>query len=98
VPTGSYPWYRSTPVWGDFLNTIEEDITKIKPASADLISIASGNGIVTVQTKEATLISIYILSGQLIYENTINKDTQIPLNDGLYIVNVGGKTTKWMVN
>ncbi|HEY5590540.1 MAG TPA: T9SS type A sorting domain-containing protein [Paludibacter sp.] len=42
-------------------------------------------------------VSIYTLTGQLIYNDTVVKDTQIPLKKGLYMVKIDEKSTKVMV-
>jgi hypothetical protein len=94
VPKGSYDTYRNALCWREFVNIIEEDETAITPINKENISIhPSPNGI-SVDTQEATSISIYNISGQKVHQSTIYGNTEIHLNTGIYIVKMNNKSQK----
>ncbi|MDR0833384.1 MAG: leucine-rich repeat domain-containing protein [Candidatus Symbiothrix sp.] len=97
VPKGSYSTYWLAVGWGDFVNIIEEDATAINTISKDKIAINTiANGI-AIATKETTLISIVNISGQKVYQSTINGNAEILLNKGVYIVKVNNESQKIII-
>ena len=94
VPKGSYAAYWLQ--WG-FDNIIEMDYTVINPINAGnkiIKSVANG---IAIETKETTPISIYNLSGQIVYQSAIQGNEEIPLNKGVYIVNINNESEKLIV-
>ena len=97
IPKGSYAAYWVA--WG-FDNIIEmdfEDVTAINPIHKDNTTIKSiANGI-AIETKETTPVSVYNLSGQIVYQSVINENKEIPLNKGVYIVSLNNESEKVIV-
>ena len=94
VPQGSYTAYWLA--WG-FDNVIETDFTSITPINKDNATIKSIVNGISVETNIQTPISVYNLSGQKVYQSVIDGNTEIPLNKGVYIVNVNNESEKVIV-
>lgn len=97
VPHGSYSAYWIAGIWGDFANIIEENITANNLINNDNISIFNISNGIRIQTKQSTPITIYNLSGQLVYQSNIQGDTNINLDKGIYIVRTGNDSQKIVV-
>ncbi|WP_163319197.1 leucine-rich repeat domain-containing protein [Dysgonomonas sp. 520] len=94
VPKESYSAYWWA--WG-FDNIIEEEESSIYSISKDNISIQPILNGISIDVKEQTSISIYSLSGQIVYQSDINGYTEIGLNRGVYIVRVDNESQKVIV-
>jgi hypothetical protein len=94
IPLGSYASYAVAAGWLDFSNIIEEEPSAVDDINTDLVLVFTNDGMIHVRTKESMPVSVYTLSGQRVFERTIFDDAQIPLNEGVYIVNAGGQMTK----
>jgi len=94
VPKGSAAAYKAA--WG-FTNIIETDFTAINPINKDNATINSFANGIYIETNIQTLVSIYNLSGQKVYQSVINVNTEIPLNKGIYIVRVNNESEKVIV-
>jgi len=98
VPNGCLSDYSSKSVWKNFTTIIEDAAADVKPIDNNLRSVYGANGNVVISTNDAASVMIYSLSGQKVYENAnLGKYTEIPLNKGLYVVRMNGKSTKVMV-
>jgi len=97
VPKGSKSAYQSRNGWSEFANIIEEDVSAINPVNKDNISIRTGSIGIYIETKEQTPVTIYNLSGQKVYQNIINGNTEIRLNKGVYILKVNNESKKIMI-
>jgi len=98
VPKGSKSAYQSAFEWKDFKNIIEEGdetaIISIENDNSRIKSIANG---ITIETKETMPVSVFNLRGQKVYQSVINGNTEIPLNKGVYIVNVNNRSEKVII-
>jgi len=98
VPNGCLSAYSSKNVWKNFTSIIEDAPADVQPIDINLKSVYSVNGNVVISINEAASVTIYSLSGQKVYDNAnLGKYTEIPLNKGLYVVRMNGKSTKVMV-
>jgi len=86
----------SVPEYSTF-NIIETDFTAITPINKDNATIKSVANGIYIETNIQTLVSVYNLSGQKVYQSVINGNTKIPLNKGVYIVNVNNESEKIIV-
>jgi hypothetical protein len=99
VPKGSYSAYWLAPVWGDFINIIEEDATATAIATVNLnksLIYPISNGI-AIESYEMIPVAIFNLAGQKVYQATINGKAEIPLNHGVYIVRAGNESQKIII-
>jgi hypothetical protein len=98
VPGGAFRSYAGALGWENFINIIEEGEVAIKPVNKESVSINSiSNGIV-IETKARVIpVSVYTVSGRKVYQATIEGNTEIRLNQGIYIVKVGEETRKAIV-
>ncbi|MDR0230690.1 MAG: leucine-rich repeat domain-containing protein [Dysgonamonadaceae bacterium] len=97
VPMGAKSAYESDFGWKVFANIIEEGSTAIRPIDKNDIFVQSiPNGIV-IEAKEKTLISVFNLSGQKLYQSVIYENAEIQLNKGVYIVRVNNESKKIIV-
>ena len=100
VPIGSYSSYWAATGWGDFENIVEMDMTNI---SVDNITdnnfntYMHGNTLIIEGTEQNMNITVYTISGQIIYQTIANGKTDIPLNKGIYIVRVNNENQKVIV-
>ncbi|MDR0834325.1 MAG: leucine-rich repeat domain-containing protein [Candidatus Symbiothrix sp.] len=97
VPKGSYAAYWLAPVWGDFGNIIEEDVTAINTISKDKIVIHSNADGIAIATKEAIPVSIFNIAGQKVYQSVVTGSAEISLNKGIYVVSVNNESQKIIV-
>ena len=97
VPTESFVTYWSAPIWENFKNIIEIDVTNINNSITDDILINTGKGYINIKAKELSLVSIYSISSKLVYRDVIEGSIQIPVASGVYIINSGKENHKVMV-
>ena len=71
--------------------------TSTNQANKDNISIQSFSNGIAIETTEQMFVSVYNLSGQAVYRNVINGNTEILLNKGVYIVRVNNESQKVIV-
>ena len=96
VPKGSKSAYQSAPIWQDFRNIIEESVS-INTIDTDNTRIQSISNGIAIETKEATPISVYTLSGQQVYQSVVIGNVEIALDKGVYILKVNSESQKVMV-
>lgn len=101
VPTGTAASYKTNFTWKNFANIVEEEYANIEQISsknvADNITIHTNpNGLTVEGVAPGETISVYTLSGTLIYEGIAGTaHTQIALpSSNLYLVKCCGTTTK----
>ncbi len=63
----------------------------------DNISIQSNSNGIIIETKIQTPISVYNLSGQMVYQSMIEENTEISLRKGVYIVRINSESQKVVV-
>ena len=97
VPKGSKSIYQSRFQWQEFENIFEVDDVSINSIDKDNISIQSIANAIVIETKEATPVAIYTLSGQKVYQSVIIGNVEINLNKGVYIVEVNNESQKVIV-
>ena len=97
VPKGPKLAYQSVPQWQDFENIIEIDMTSINSVEEEKITIQSISNAIVIETKEATPVSVYTLSGQQVYQSVIIGNAEINLNKGVYIVRINNESQKVVV-
>jgi len=100
VPIGSFQSYWLANGWGDFKNIVEMDMTSI---SVDNITADNfntymhGNTLIIEGAEQNMNITVYTISGQIIYQTIANGKADIPLNTGAYIVRVNNESQKVIV-
>ena len=94
VPKGSYTTYWLA--WG-FDNIVEEDESAINTINNDNISIQPTSNGIAIEAKEQISVSVYNLTGQIVYQSVIDGNMEIPLNNGVYIVRVNNESQKVIV-
>ena len=100
IPVGSYTTYWLAIGWSNFRNIVEiEDFSIIEIESTInqtslVYPISTG---IAIETTEQMPVSIYTISGQIIYQTIANGKTDIPLNKGIYIVRVNNESQKVIV-
>jgi hypothetical protein len=101
VPKGSYSSYWASPVWGDFTNIIEEDVTPINEINFNNASIhTADNAIIVQKTKSGEIISIYNPLGFLL-KSVKASDNYIKIdvpNNQIYFVKIANNTYKVALN
>ena len=100
VPTGTKALYQATAVWKDFRMIVEYDPTHIERIEIPILNAYTSNGVLTISGLQAGKpISIYSISGQLVFRGVAKTETeQIPLNvRGIYIVTAENQTIKTIV-
>jgi len=97
VPKGSKAAYASADGWDEFKTIIEMAPTSVDKIQKDIVLYAISNGIV-IESAETVPVTIYSVSGQKVYESTIQGSKQISLNKGIYIVQTGQTARKIIVN
>jgi hypothetical protein len=98
VPKGSYVAYWLAPVWGDFVNIIEEDVVAINPIKEqENVSIQPVSNGISIEAKEKTPVAVYTVSGQKVYQSIIQNNTEIRLDKGVYIVKINTGNKKIIV-
>ena len=100
VPKGSLEAYKSADEWKDFVNIVEEEYTGIEEVGADsagqAVITACGDGIVVENLPAGTAVTVYTLSGTVVYEGVASGSrTELTLPAGhLYLVKCGATVTK----
>lgn len=100
VPKGSLDAYKAADGWKDFVNIVEEEYTGIEEVGADsagqAVITACGNGIVVENLPAGTAVTVYTLSGTVVYEGVASGSrTELTLPAGhLYLVKCGPTVTK----
>lgn len=100
VPKGTLETYKVADEWKDFVNIVEEEYTGIGEVGADsagqAVITACGNGIVVENLPAGTAVTVYTLSGTVVYEGVANGSrAELTLPAGhLYLVKCGPTVTK----
>jgi len=97
VPKGSYTAYWVAVGWGDFDNIIETDFTSINTINKDSITINPISNGITIEAKEQIPVSVYNLTGQIVYQSVIDGNMEIALSKGVYVVRVNNESQKIIV-
>jgi hypothetical protein len=93
VPKGSSSTYRLA--WG-FDNVIETDFTAINPINKENSTIKSIFNGIAIETKTATPVTVYNLSGQTVYQSVVAGKAEIHLPKGVYILRTGNQAVKFV--
>ena len=95
VPKGTSTLYKSAPVWEDFQNIQEYDVTDIKstPSNSDIKVYASSNTITISGVSANEPVSVYDTNGVRVAFGTGNGNIQVNGN-GVYFVKTEGQTFK----
>ena len=75
----------------------QTETVAISVINQDKISIQSASNGITIETTEQMPVSVYTISGQIIYQTIANGKADIPLNKGIYIVRVNNESQKVIV-
>ena len=100
VPKGTLEAYKAADVWKAFVNIVEEGSSSIEEAGADsagqAVITACGNGIVVENLPAGTAVTVYTLSGTVVYEGVASGSrTELTLPAGhIYLVKCGQMVTK----
>ena len=100
VPKGMLEAYKAADEWKDFVDIVEEEYTGIEEVGADsagqAVITACGDGIVVENLPAGTTVTVYILSGTVVYEGVASGSrTELTLPAGhLYLVKCGPTVTK----
>ncbi len=98
VPKGSYTLYWLASGWSEFNNIIEEEnASAINTIKRDNITIQPVSNGIFIEIKGQTSVSVYNLSGQMVYQSVINGNVEVPLNKGIYILRVNNESEKVIV-
>ena len=97
VPIGSKSVYQSANEWKDFMNIIEETYTALNTAIKENSAVRPISNGISIETKGQTIISVYNISGQKVYQSIIDGKGEIYLNRGVYIVDVNNKSQKILI-
>lgn len=100
VPKGTLEAYKAADEWKAFVNIVEEEYTGIGEVGADsagqAVITACGDGIVVENLPAGTAVTVYTLSGTVVYEGVASGSrTELTLPAGhLYLVKCGPTVTK----
>lgn len=100
VPKGTLEAYKSADEWKDFLRIVEEEYTGMEEVGADsagqAVITSCGDGIVVENLPAGTAVTVYTLSGTVVYEGVASGSrTELTLPAGhLYLVKCGPTVTK----
>ena len=100
VPKGALEAYKAADEWKAFVNIVEEEYTGIEEVGADsagqAVITACGDGIVVENLPAGTAVTVYTLSGTVVYEGVASGSrTELTLPAGhLYLVKCGPTVTK----
>ena len=100
VPTGTKARYQAAFEWKNFGTIVEYTPTYTEYVEISTLKAYTSNGILHISgLQTGKPISIYSISGQLVYKGVAKAETeQIPLNvNGVYIVTSGNQTIKLVV-
>ena len=97
VPVGSGDLYKKANYWRD-LGTIEQEyiVANENIINEDITIFNAIDGI-TVNSSSPTIVNVYSISGQVVYQKYMRDRLDIQLQRGLYIVKVGNVTKKLYV-
>lgn len=97
IPGGSKEKYQSADYWKRFSDIVETDFSGIRDnviGDSD-ISVYISSGVLNITGVEGdTAVQIYNASGALLYSTVVDRLGSLNLSRGIYIVKVGGYTTK----
>lgn len=100
VPKGTLEAYKAADEWKDFVNIVEEEYTGIEEVGAEsagqAVITACGDGIVVENLPAGKAVTVYTLSGTVVYEGVASGSrTELTLPAGhLYLVKCGPTVTK----
>ena len=100
VPKGTLEAYKAADEWKEFVNIVEVEYTGIEEVGADragqAVITACGDGIVVENLPAGTAVTVYTLSGTVVYEGVASGSrTELTLPAGhLYLVKCGQSVTK----
>ena len=72
-------------------------VSGVESIGNDNVEIYVSGGFLNISNATAGRIAVYTLDGKVIYNSPATDHVSIRVNQGLYLVNVNGKTTKLMV-
>jgi len=96
VPESAYELYRNAPVWSKFQNLRGVDFAGIESVRNEAMDIRGGNGCITISNAKAeTAITVYTIDGKCVAgrKTSDGGSVEIPLQKGIYIVNIAGDRT-----
>lgn len=100
VPKRALEAYKAADGWKEFVNIVEEGSSSIEEVGADragqAVITACGDGIVVENLPAGTAVTVYTLSGTVVYEGVASGSrTELTLPAGhLYLVKCGPTVTK----
>ena len=100
VPKGTLEAYKAADGWKEFVNIVEEGSSSIEEVGADsagqAVITACGDGIVVENFPAGKAVTVYTLSGTVVYEGVASGSrTELTLPAGhLYLVKCGPTVTK----
>ena len=92
VPAGTLAAYEEHKTWSQFFYIEEVVPSKIENASESCAEVKTIDGAIVISCAEGEVAEVYTLNGQCIYKGT-DRMIMVPEN-GIYLVKVGGTTTK----
>ena len=101
VPVGTKEYYKVSPVWSLFQNIVEYDAVGIEQVASQTLKAYASNGLLYITgLQSGQPLSIYSLSGQLVYQGIAKAaDEYVSLAvRGVYIVVAGEQKVKVMNN
>ena len=96
VPVGSGAAYRTASRW-DRCTIIERENVANDAINADNITIFNERNGISIRSAVPELVSIYTMSGQLVYQKMIFDRQDIRLSQGMYIIKANNITKKVFV-
>lgn len=98
IPLGTLNAYRVSSGWSNFKNIVEMDFTGINTTDIKDIKITTSNGGLTIDSESVVSISIYNISGLIIYSNNSFVGThQISVPNGNYIIKTNNLSTQIII-
>lgn len=97
VPKGSFNSYNIAEGWRNFLYIIEKDFTSIQKINSDNLQLFTNSLGIIINSKEIVFISIYSITGKLIYQGNVLGEICAPLTKGLYLIKAIGHSQKVIV-
>jgi len=88
VPQGAVDTYKTTSLWADFPNIVEEGSDGIRSISADHAQIVPVSGGIRIDSKTAAKITVFDIGGRQIYRSVSDGKSIVPLQQGVYLVQV----------
>ena len=100
VPNGSLDLYKNASYWGDFyFYEITEDeydesiVENENVVKENIIIVGTSNGI-SVSSNSPATVTVYSMSGQMVYQQHLRDRLDIQLQRGIYIIKAGNVTKK----